>query len=441
MVTSNEVKKIFEKYPKIWSKLEKENITTKEELMKYDPKELSKKLGVGVGVAKNLLSHAEDIDGLKVAVTRISDESLQYVERIKNEELRPAFISYPLNSLVNEFDKGYILVNHKYQRKPGQWNDYLNQLFLFTLFERAVVPPLVIADLRFISPEKRAHELIDGQQRYHLMKRWLTDDIKLPKYIPEDLGGGKVRSECPPETLELIDRYLVWVMQITPKNEDQIYKIYNRIQKGARFTFGQDIRGHQGTFKELVVELSKHPFISHLAKREEDWELQSAGYLYMSILYEEGISDVKSFQRDRLIQYLEEHADDEIPDFIYDNCLERADMLQKIFEEHEMDKIVNLQLISLSRCLNKAFQEYPKDTYLKAMGEAFEEYVTKLKECEIFLKLEKKPDSPFTEEYVEQIKLSPYYPVAIERKDISTKGISNHSELIWCEFERIMAAQ
>ena len=375
-----------------------------------------------------------------IKTTQISEESLAYLKKIENNKLTPFFGPKKLSDFVREYLNGEIIVNRKYQRKPNQWSEYLNQLFLVTLFEQGIVTPLVLANMSHLDPSSNLHELIDGQQRAELMVRWYQNDIKLPMYIPEELGGGKFRNECPNKTKELIDGYMVWFMFITPKNEDQIYSIYNRIQKGARFTFGQDLRGHQGTFKELIMYISKQPFINHMYGRDEDWELQTAGYLYMSVLYDENMYLSNNYERDTMIRYLEEHANDKIPDKIKTVINERVVIFNKIFEKYDLKHVVPLNMHVLSKCINKAIGEYTIPEFIEPLGQAFNIYLEKLNECKTFNKLELKQESPFTPEYVEQIKKSPYYPVALGKHamNVGNPVKLSHEHLLWNEFKQLM---
>jgi len=374
----------------------------------------------------------------KVVVTSLSQETINYLHKIDKEKLNPTFGQMTVKQLLREFDDQNYVVNHKYQRKPGQWSEYMNQLFLLTLLEQGIVQPLVLADMSLIDATHNKRELIDGQQRVHLMKKWANDEIRLPMYLPEDIRG-KSRSELPPEVVEKIDGYNVMYMSIQPKNEDQIYTLYNRIQKGSTFTFGQDIKGHQGTFKQLVVNLSKHPFMKHATGVRDEWELQYAGYLYISILYENGIHDITTFHRNQLTEYLEVHANDEIPNEIFKACYERAELLQEIFEQHSLTDITAVDLIVLSSCLNKALTNYTRGVFLPAMGRAFKKYIEKIEEIQLFNRLHKEVNSPFDERYVHSIKNSPYY---VPCQNHSLTRARRHTEsfinLLWGEFEECL---
>lgn len=394
-------------------------------------------------MAKAIKKVSKENDEQKVVVSEISEESLKYLSKLEKEEMYPTFGSKSVEQWHKDYLSGNFVVNHKYQRKPNQWSKYLKQLFLVTLFEHGIIPPLVIADLSLIDPTKRIFELIDGQQRVYLMELWYNDEIALPLYIPEDLGGGKVRSECPEVTREKIDKHMVWFMSVQPKTEEQIYNMYNRIQKGVRLTFGQDIRGHQGTFKGIVTELSKHAFIKYVSGREDDWELQTAGYLYLDLIHDDGVNKLKNFQRDNLTQFIEEHAEDEIQQWIYDACINRADTIQYICEYNGLYGLHNLQVISLSRCINKLFQKYPQKTQQKRieqLSDGLKNYLAQLDECKMFIKLEKKPDNPFDERYTQKIKTSLYYPLALRKLGIteSSSLLQDHVNLIWREFEKIL---
>lgn len=378
-----------------------------------------------------------NVEEKEVVTTSLSEESIDYLNRLKKEEITYTFGMKTVETWYNDLLNGNIVVNNKYQRKAYAWSRYLNQLFLFTLFEHGIVPPLVLADLSFIDKTKKYFEILDGQQRATLMKLWMENKIRLPRYLSEELGGGKTRDECPSETKERIDKYVVWYIHTIPKTEDQIYNIYNRIQKGKQLTFGQDIRGHQGKFKELITELSTHPFINYVRKGSEDWELQTAGYLYLDLIHDDGINKLTNFERESLTQYLEEHSEDEITKFVYDACINRADKIQKLCEMQDIRKLRNVQLIAVSRCLNKLFSDY-SEAYLNELGEALSVYYSKIEECLMFIKLDKKPETSFDENYSNKIKLSPYYALTLQQLRMLGGLAEKHTSLLWEEFEKVM---
>jgi len=219
-------------------------------------------------------------------------------------------IDYPFETLVQRANASppKLILNPDFQRKY-KWDKDGNERaskFIESCLMRIPLPACYFAE-----NEKGNHDVIDGVQRITTIKKFFNNEFKLEGLSVFKELEGKSFSELGDYKNELESTTIRCVILRKENPKELVKEIFARLNQGAVQLSSQEIRHalYPGKFNDLLIELSKHPFIEAFGKgeaglKEKDSREQEEMVLRFFALQ----SDLSDYE-DKLSKYLDKYIE------------------------------------------------------------------------------------------------------------------------------------
>lgn len=175
--------------------------------------------------------------------------------------------------------------NEEYQREIV-WSKKEKQFLIDSIIKNFAIPQIF---LRKLNPEK--FEIVDGQQRLTAIWQFLSNEFPLlAEYSGDELGGIKYE-KLPPEVQDSIDSYSLNLVILEGYDDEDVRKLFRRLQAGKPLTPGEKLNAFPGTVTLIMRELSKHKIFSKIKfalNRYKSYQMVAQLFL----LVEYGITDI-----------------------------------------------------------------------------------------------------------------------------------------------------
>lgn len=274
------------------------------------------------------------------------DDAKKFLNKIRNKRVKRSIIQDTVPAWVEQLNNNELKINHKYQRKGNNvWKPYVKKGLLLTVILGDPMPPFILGKY----PGCECPEMVDGQQRINTLKEFYDGNLSLPTIIPHYLGGGRSIRHTHSEILQEFDRYVQYAVEFEAPSFERLIDVYTKLQRSARLTLGQKVRGKHGQYKDLIDDLAKNKKYRNIG-RDADNHLQFAAYL-VTYIYKETNGFIPSFKGENVDDLLFELSDEEVPDIIRKKCFVLSDILTESMFNKKINAIQAIACIMVSHDL------------------------------------------------------------------------------------------
>lgn len=401
-------------YPNIIRKIENTGITTLEELIEQNPKQLSKKLDMGKKVVEKLIKQSNNILNQQKLSKQTKEEKLEqlfdeenyneickiltdeekyqdgltWLENKSNVLLVTSELRLTIKEWYKLYKQGKIVFNHDYQRKQV-WNYKREQGLLSTWIEGLPTPNFMVA-IRRKEDGSIYYEVIDGQQRFMTIVKYFENRLRLPLTVPSILGGGVTRKNTDSELKDIIEGSTISATVIDNATDIQIKQIYMRLQKGLPLKLGEEVLGETGTIAESIKHhIVKHPFIKRITSKIREYEYAFASYCSFIVLRwirEETI--FATLLKENVLEFVEknEHIssfEEEEFEFQWKRVLDKLELLA---EEENVENIPLTDAVALVYAWLIAEQELIEEILDPVFMKTYVQFRTYMEHAKMILK-------------------------------------------------------
>ena len=156
-----------------------------------------------------------------------------------------------VHSAIRKLENGILNLNPLYQRN-AVWTISQKQLLIDSIIVGIPIPSFYFNRV----PDDKI-DVVDGQQRLRSISDFKSDLFALSE---DGSHGSKKYSELPERVKDLIDDYQLNIIFLQNWSEEQIEDMFLRLQDGTPLNAPEKRRAIQGTFRDVVKELSDHKF-------------------------------------------------------------------------------------------------------------------------------------------------------------------------------------
>lgn len=168
--------------------------------------------------------------------------------------------SYSIPKPITHFriHKKRYSINEEYQREIV-WSKKEKQFLIDSIIKNFAIPQIF---LRKLNTEK--FEIVDGQQRLTAIWQFLKNDFPLlAEYSGDDLGG-RTYEKLPTEAQDTVDSYNLNLVILEGYDDENIRKLFRRLQAGKPLTPGEKLNAFPGTVTLIMRKLSTHKIFSKI---------------------------------------------------------------------------------------------------------------------------------------------------------------------------------
>ncbi len=172
-----------------------------------------------------------------------------------------------VSSFVKEVKNGKFNMNHKLQRKEGQWNSMQRGELIDSLLRSYPIDPI-----RCEVKEDGVRYIFDGVQRATNLCAYVNDEFRLPRSLkPVSIDGneyiiaGKKFSKLDEAAQDKIKTSEINIYMFTDCTDDDIREMFRRQNNGKVLSNTQKRTALESdAMSEIVFSLADHPFFDKL---------------------------------------------------------------------------------------------------------------------------------------------------------------------------------
>lgn len=166
-----------------------------------------------------------------------------------------------IHSAIRKLESGKLNLNPTYQRN-SVWTKSQKQLLIDSLLSGIPVPAIY-----WNKVDQNKIDVVDGQQRLRAISEFKKDEFRLDE---DSNYGAKLYSELSEENIDLIDDYQLSIIYLYNWSDEQIEDMFLRLQDGSPLNAAEKRRAIQGTFRDVVKEISLLPFFENRVNFNND---------------------------------------------------------------------------------------------------------------------------------------------------------------------------
>lgn len=161
-----------------------------------------------------------------------------------------------------------------YQRKGGIWSVTDKALLIDTIINRLDIPKFYVSDFARRSSSLESgnfvYAIIDGKQRLQAIFDFMSDKFGLNsdcvwRFKPEIKLGGLSYSDLEekwPKIASEIDDYVIDVMSVSTDDQEDINRIFKRLNKGKALVGAEVRNAALGPVADMIRVVGRHDFFS-----------------------------------------------------------------------------------------------------------------------------------------------------------------------------------
>ena len=250
----------------------------------------------------------------------------------KKQDVKFDTRDYPINYLVNQYEKNEYYIPLEYQRK-FIWGDKDRCFFIESILMGLPIPFMFFAD----TPDGRV-EIVDGAQRTQTLVQFCQNDLELQgMQILTESNGFKFKDLDPAIQRRFLNINIRVVFLEEGTTEKVRQEIFKRINTGGQQAKPAEARrgAFEGKFKDFLEECVKMPKFNELAPRTKVTEDRYEGFEMVSRFFAysdnydnnfEGYTGNVAEYIDRYVEKQNEIAESN-DDIIKECCKRFTDML------------------------------------------------------------------------------------------------------------------
>ena len=275
--------------------------------------------------------------------------------------------TWSITEIYQKIKNGNLILDPDYQRNEV-WYISKQISFIESLFMEIMIPPIYVVEIPETDIlEGTRYEVVDGKQRLTTIKKFINNELKLDKKYLEyysDLYDGKNFREIYDEYVEKVKQVLSSILDIyvitSNSPAETKYDIFARLNKGAEPLKVNEIR--KAIYHSKVTQIIDK-FIN-----ERIGEKESINEEYLKIFSKNDIKrfndygrfyrSIAFFYNTNLYSCTVENYNSR-PKQMIDDVLQSFQKKERIFEESDIEKLLNNTIE-----LMKQFQDNPNKEYL-----------------------------------------------------------------------------
>lgn len=268
-----DIKELGENYKQTIIKLEKIGIKTFEKLVEWKPEELAKKIQIGNGTAKNIVSIAEE--------TIEKEERKKFIDTLilpdPNMSNKPE--QWTISDIYGRIMDKTLTVPYDFQREEF-WPDEQKQDLIDSIGIGMTIPPIYV----YWNEEKQVYEIIDGQQRCSSLRDMMSGELPFMFTSPQAceqkldvLNGFNIKDAYERNQRlynQLISRQMDIVV-LSGMSREEVQDFYITLNaSNSDMSNGELYYAIRGAFHSVLLKCRKHELFSHIrhSKRRGDLE-------------------------------------------------------------------------------------------------------------------------------------------------------------------------
>ena len=159
-----------------------------------------------------------------------------------------------ISSALRRLERGLLNLSPVYQRN-AVWTKSQKQLLIDSILSGIPVPSLY-----WNKVDENTIDVVDGQQRLRSMQEFKNGDFCLNE---DSNFGSKLYDQLTEVQKDDFDEYQLTIIKLKSWTDEQIEDMFLRLQDGSPLNAAEKRRAIQGTFRDVVRELSENPFFEH----------------------------------------------------------------------------------------------------------------------------------------------------------------------------------
>lgn len=210
--------------------------------------------------------------------------------------------------------KRKIVLEHKLQRKEGQWNKNQKSDLIDSLLRKYPINPT------YAVKENDVLAIIDGVQRLSTIRDYIDNKFSLDKQLePVSISGegkdiaGKKFSKLDEDTRDALLSMELQIYEITDYTEKDVREMFRRQNAGKPLTSGQlRVVKESDELSGIIYSLTSHPFFDKImskTQRKKDLDKDIAREILMltELSNEYDFGSFKSKDIDSFVEYYNEN--------------------------------------------------------------------------------------------------------------------------------------
>ena len=222
-------------------------------------------------------------------------------------------------------------VDTTYQRPEGVWSTQDNACLIDSILRGEPIPIFFLNE----KTDEKIYYVVDGQQRFHAIKLFQDNKLKLHKKYSGEQNHGKTFNGENPISDDQREKFLNYTLNfhiLEDYDDERIRLIFYRLQRGKPLTLGERLNAMPGNIVLCMRELAKHSFMSKsigISKERYGSYPDSARIIF----YE------KYGQKDSgtpaIISFFEEHSNLTKDSREFKNAIKVLNFLKKCFPDED----------------------------------------------------------------------------------------------------------
>lgn len=168
----------------------------------------------------------------------------------------------PAKTLISRLKKEQINLEHRLQRKEGQWSTKTQSLLIDTLLRGYLINPV------FTVVDNDKQFVIDGVQRLSTLRRFYNDEFRLSRDLDsvvvngeEYKIAGKKYSKLDENLKDELDTAQIQVYEISDYTDKDIREMFSRLNSGKSLNSTQQFTPlYSDELGDIIANLSSLPF-------------------------------------------------------------------------------------------------------------------------------------------------------------------------------------
>jgi hypothetical protein len=303
--------------------------------------------------------------------TKLKAEQLkQMLENLDIPEPRRDFIR------VKTFYKWYkeekrLAFNTEYQRSfVWKKNKKKKQLLIDSILKGFDISTIFLRRIPF----KETYEVLDGQQRLQTIFEFMEDGFTTPEEM-----GGLYFTQLPKNLQWDIEKYQIWVVEITTDDDEITSTIFLRLQEGLPLNSAEKLNAMTGFIRNAIIDLSNHRFIKNLGIKDYRFAHRYISAQAYLVTLRNQIIDIKFTN---LKELYKSYKTSQPPDNIAITFKKTLNFLDKAFKEDANIIRFKADFISLYLLGKYLVENYVIERKEEKLKDYFIEFLTKVGEVE-----------------------------------------------------------
>lgn len=291
-----DINELGSNYTQTIKKLQKIGINTYEDLVELEPIQLSKKIGVGVGTAKNMKQIA--VIALKKQENILKIKDIQ----LPDEKQKNRAEQWTINGIFKKIKGCTLTVPFDFQRNEF-WTEEQMQDLIDSLACGVIIPQIYVYE----NKEKGCFEIIDGQQRCATIRELCENRLEFLFSSPKALEDGldilnhfhlnDLKERNIGTYNDLLSKQLdvVILTGMTREEAQDFYVTLNA--SNSEMSNGELFYAIRGAFHSTLEKTRNHVLFNKLMRSKRRGDLEAVTNL-LSIKYNDGFA-LKQFKRNK----------------------------------------------------------------------------------------------------------------------------------------------